>query len=296
MNFLKAKHIFIFIAIGCLYFAGIAAILYPMVSNVYSLSTSKTVISDYDVEVAKMPEDVIDDKFENAKKYNADIANGKYNDGLEKSLCDENGLMCYVDIPAINVYLPVYYGTTDEVLAKGCGYLENTSLPVGGKSTHSVISGHTGLPSADMFTKLDQLVLGDIFYIHVLDEILAYQVDSIEAVTPDKTELLTVVDGQDYLTLLTCTPYGINDKRLLVRGVRIPYTPEQLISTVSSPKADNSADDALSSEIAHQITVIAAIAIVAVLLYIFALIWLLGSIKTKQNGAHTAPAPPDGTS
>ena len=278
------KHLVIFALIGCLYFAGIAAILYPMISNVYSLSTSKTVISDYETAVAEMPDKVIETKFKNAEKYNSDIAKGIFNDGLEKSLCDNDGLMCYVDIPSISVYLPVYYGTTDEILRKGCGTLENTSLPVGGKSTHSVISGHTGLPSADMFTKLDQMEKGEVFYIHVLDRILAYKVVNIEAVTPDKTELLEVVKGKDYCTLLTCTPYGINDKRLLVRGERIAYNSETIQTKPAAASAGSDADDELAVVVRNHVAVIVAIALLAILVYIAALLWLIYTI-IKRNSA-----------
>lgn len=257
-----------------------------MVSNVYSLTTSKTVISDYDKAVEEMPDNVIEKKLENAQQYNADLARGVFKDGLERSLADENGLMCYVDIPSLNIYLPVYYGTSDEVLQKGCGCLENTSLPVGGKSSHSVISGHTGLPTAEMFTKLDQIKKSDVFYIHVLDRVLAYKVDKIETVTPDKTKLLEIVKDMDYCTLLTCTPYGINDKRLLVRGVRISYDPkttETVESPVSSVSGDSAADDQLADEIRHQVTIIAGIVIAAVIVYIFALIWLINTIRKSSR-------------
>lgn len=284
MNKINSKHIFIFIAIGFLYFAGIAAILYPMASNVLSLTSSRTVISDYEKEVETMDTSDIDTIFSNAEKHNQNLYKHIYKDGLEKSLCNKDGLMCYVDIPSINIYLPVYYGTSDEVLQKGCGYLENTSLPVGGASTHSVISGHTGLPSAEMFTKLDQLKMDDVFYIHVLNRVLAYKVDKIKVVYPDVITDLSIVKNKDYMTLLTCTPYGINDKRLLVRGVRISYdslTEQETLVAAQAVNTDTSADDGLNTEIANQLTVIIIIAAVAVLLYIIALIWLLSSFKAK---------------
>lgn len=281
LNSVKVKHIFIFVLIGCLYFAGVSAIIYPMVSNVYSLTTSRNVISDYEKKVEQMPDYEIEQKFKNANQYNTDVAQGIYNDGLEKSLCNEDELICYVDIPSLSIYLPAYYGTSDEVLQKGCGCLENTSLPVGGKSTHSVISAHTGLPSAEMFTKLDQIKKDDVFYIHVLDRVLAYQVDRIEAVTPDKIELLEVVKDMDYCTLLTCTPYGINDKRLLVRGVRIPYNPEiaQATQSANTSNLNAATSDELSEEIKHQLIIITGIILAAVVVYVSALIWLITTIK-----------------
>ncbi len=294
----KSKHIFIFVLIGCLYFSGFAAILYPMVSNVYSLMTSKTTISDYQYVVDNMPEKEISDKFSLADEYNSKLAKGEFDHKLEKCLCQEDGIMCYVDIPSLKIYLPVYYGTSNEVLQKGCGCLQNTSLPVGGKSVHTVISGHTGLPTAEMFTKLDQMKKGEIFYIHVLDRVLAYKVDNIEAVSPDKTELLEIVKDKDYCTLLTCTPYGINDKRLLVRGVRVPYSVktenEKNIVKTSAENNDDS-DESLRQEIKHQITIICGVVISAVIVYIFGLIWLLHSLRKMSEKNDENPEDDDGT-
>lgn len=283
---IKAKHIYIFALIGVLYFSGIAAIVYPMISNVHSLKNSKSAITDYKDEVKNMPDEDIEKKFRNADKYNADIANGVYKDGLEFSLSSNSEVMCYVDIPSVNIYLPVYYGTSDEVLQKGCGWLENTSLPVGGNSTHSVISAHTGLPSAEMFTNLDQVEMGDVFYVHVLNRVLAYKVDQIEKVTPNRTDLLKIQKDMDFCTLLTCTPYGINDKRLLVRGVRVDYIEtassyeENAASSVSYSKDDS--DSELQGEIQGQLFVIFSIIIGAVLLYAGAGVWLVISIKRSH--------------
>ena len=139
----------------------------------------------------------------------------------------------YLTIPVIDVNLPIYYGTSQEVLAKGVGYVPETSFPLGGESTHSVLTGHRGLPEAKLFTDMDKVEEGDPFYIHVLDEILAYQVDQIKVVDPDDTSDLDIVEGQDYVTLVTCTPYAINSHRLLVRGHRIEYTGEENSKTVS---------------------------------------------------------------
>ena len=289
MKKLNAKSIFIFIAIGCLYFSGVAAIVYPMVSNIISLSSSKTVISDYVETVEKMDSSEIDAKIEKARLHNKNLAELIYDDGLERVLCGSDGVVCYVEIPSISVYLPVYYGTDESVLTKGCGLLENTSLPVGGESVHPVISGHTGLPSAEMFTKLDQMKAGDMFYIHVLDQTLAYKVFESVAVTPDNTKELYISKGKDYVTLLTCTPYGINDKRLLVRGERMPYYQENAVDASHSDSKDRSgsADDGLAEEIKHQTTVTAAIIIVAVILYIFALIWFISSLGDKNQTENT---------
>ena len=137
------------------------------------------------------------------------------------------GVMAYVDIPKINVYLPVQHGTDAETLERAVGHVVGTSLPVGGSSTHAVLSAHSGMASSKLFSDIDQLTAGDTFYIHVLGEVLAYKVDAIHTVLPTDTSLLQIENGKDYVTLVTCTPFGVNTHRLLVRGHRIPYTPEQ---------------------------------------------------------------------
>ena len=139
---------------------------------------------------------------------------------------DENGIMGYIQIPSINLSLPIYHGTDDYVLQSGIGHLDWTSLPIGGEGTHCVLSGHRGLPSAKLFTNLDKLVIGDTFMIRVLNEVLTYEVDQILIVDPNDTDELKIVPGKDYCTLVTCTPYGINTHRLLVRGHRIANTEE----------------------------------------------------------------------
>ena len=137
------------------------------------------------------------------------------------------GVMCYIDIPKISVYLPVQHGTSAETLERAVGHVVGTSLPVGGSSTHAVLSAHSGMASSRLFSDIDQLTAGDTFYIHVLGEVLAYKVDAINTVLPTDTSLLQIENGKDYVTLVTCTPFGVNTHRLLVRGHRIPYTPEQ---------------------------------------------------------------------
>lgn len=134
-----------------------------------------------------------------------------------------NGVMGYVEIPKISVYLPIYHGTDGATLERGVGHLLGSSLPVGGESSHCVLTGHTGMSSQRLFTDLEQLEEGDVFYLHILDQILAYQVDAINIVAPYETSLLCGIEGRDLCTLITCTPYGVNSHRLLVRGTRIPY-------------------------------------------------------------------------
>ena len=140
------------------------------------------------------------------------------------------GVMCYIDIPKINVYLPVQHGTDAETLERAVGHVAGTSLPVGGSSTHAVLSAHSGMASSKLFSDIEQLKLGDTFFVHVLGDTLVYEVDSINTVVPTDTSLLQIEDDKDYVTLVTCTPFGINTHRLLVRGHRVPYTLEQKVS------------------------------------------------------------------
>ena len=150
------------------------------------------------------------------------------------------GVMAYVDIPKINVYLPVQHGTDVDTLEKSVGHVAGTSLPVGGSSTHAVLSAHSGMASSKLFSDIDQLTEGDTFYIHVLGEVMVYKVDAINTVVPTDTRLLQIEDGKDYVTLVTCTPFGINTHRLLVRGHRVPYTPEQDVVAVETQKTASS--------------------------------------------------------
>lgn len=163
----------------------------------------------------------------------------QYETGIYNNMVNPfgNGMMGYIEIPGIQVRLPIYHGVDEAVLQVGIGHLESTSLPVGGESSHCVLSGHRGLPSARLFTDLDQLVEGDVFYIHVLNQTLVYQVDNIRIVEPEDLSALTIEEGKDYCTLVTCTPYGVNTHRLLVRGVRVDYTPQEITELVISGDA-----------------------------------------------------------
>lgn len=229
---------------------GAGIFLYPAISNYLAERNQKNVIRSYRAEVENQDEADLERAWAEAWRYNENLAGDPVHDpfimGSGYVLPDNyeevlniggDGVMCYVEIPKIEVYLPVYHGTSDEVLQKGAGHLDMTALPIGGKNRHPVISAHRGLPSAELFTHLDEMEKGDIFYIHVLDETLAYQVDQIEVIEPEELNLLTPEEDKDLLTLLTCTPYAVNTHRLLVRGVRIPYEeaaalqPEGIIGT-----------------------------------------------------------------
>ncbi|MDR1018855.1 MAG: class C sortase [Lachnospiraceae bacterium] len=217
--------------------AGIALMFYPFFSEWYSNVHHAKVIKTYNQKVESKTEKELDAERKKAEEYNRNLLGkviltdpfdpknkiedtGDYSSILN---VDGNGMMGDIRIPSIDVNLPIYHGTTSDILAKGVGHLEYTSFPVGGKSTHTVLSAHTGIPSAELFTNLDKVKIGDIFYLDVLDKTLAYKVDQIKVVLPTDTSDLRIVRNKDYATLVTCTPYGINSHRLLVRGIRTKY-------------------------------------------------------------------------
>lgn len=215
---------------GIIFLIGLLLVLYPTVSNFLNNREQKKVIREYSSIVNNMDKEEKEAMYNEAVDYNKEIyekgmidysnpdAVQGYNDILDVS---GTGIMGYISIPKINVELPIYHGTSDGVLQVAVGHLEGSSLPVGGENTHCVLSGHRGLPSADLFTHLDRLNVHDIFTISVLDKTLVYEIDQIKVVAPGDTQYLQIEDGKDYCTLLTCTPYGINTHRLLVRGVRV---------------------------------------------------------------------------
>lgn len=209
--------------------AGISLLAYPTVSDWWNSRTQSQAIASYQQAVEKMTKKDYSDEFEKADYYNVMLRQkGKsafYDpslvEGYEETLdITGTGIMGYVEIEKIKERLPVYHGTDSEILQIAAGHLEGTSLPVGGEGTHCVISAHRGLPSSRLFTDLDELEEGDVFTITVLDRLLTYKIDQIQIVEPDEIEELQITEGKDYCTLMTCTPYGINTQRLLVRGVR----------------------------------------------------------------------------
>ena len=209
---------------------GISMLLYPIVSEYWNKLHSTNAVSSYSATVAKMSDEQYAEMIKAAKNYNDRLTERINMHKLtEKQIIeyesllnvDSNGIMEYVEIPSIKCNLPIYHGTNEAVLQTALGHIEWSSLPIGGKSTHTVISGHRGLASAKLFTDLDRVQLKDVFYIKVLDEILTYEVDQILVVEPDETKELEIVKDKDYCTLVTCTPYAVNTHRLLVRGHRI---------------------------------------------------------------------------
>ena len=209
---------------------GLSLLLYPSVSDYWNSFTQSKAIASYSEEVAKLNEDKYEELWAAAEAYNESLLERTNTYILSEEQKEEYetlldvsgiGVMGYIEIPVIDCSLPIYHGTEESVLQIAVGHLDWTSLPVGGESTHCVVSGHRGLPSAKLFSDLDKMVEGDVFMLRVLDEVLTYEVDQILIVEPQDTEALHVVEDRDYCTLVTCTPYGVNSHRLLVRGHRI---------------------------------------------------------------------------
>ena len=222
---------------------GILLASYPWISNYVNERAADGEINVYEENVQNMDEEKLKEYLLDAQEYNAALLdtrialidpfdaefNKLYKDTPYSNLLnyDSQGIMGFLEIPAIKVKLPIYHGTSPAVLQKGVGHLEGSSLPVGGESTHSILTGHTGLNKAKLFTDLTSVQKGDMFFVSVLGRKMAYVVDDINVVLPDDTSRLQVVEGKDYVTLITCTPYGVNDHRLLVRGVRTEYAAEE---------------------------------------------------------------------
>ncbi len=258
------------------FFVGLSVMLYPTVSDYINQRNQSRVVASYAEDVDKLSDADYTAYFDAADAFNAEIAAdpdalyfpdrfSNYETTLDVT---GTGIMGYITIEKIGVELPIYHGTSDAVLQVAAGHLEGTSLPVGGESTHAVISAHRGLPSAKLFTNLDQLEVGDTFTITVLDRVLTYEVDKISIVLPTETDELKVAEGKDYVTLMTCTPYGINTHRLLVRGRRVT-TPDKLKHIRVTSEA---------TKIEPIIT-----APVLALLLLALLIWLLFSTRKRKT-------------
>lgn len=231
---MKKKKI-ITICAAVLFLTALGLTLYPLISNYVNQKYASEIQTAYRELIQQTDDSVLQEAKRRAIAYNLAITPGTADAYSEESLSSAaedyekhldiagNGIMGYVEIPKIQVNLPIYHGTDAEVLDRGVGHLLGSSLPVGGENTHTILSGHSGMASQKMFTDLEQLTQGDVFYLNVLNETLAYQVTEINTVLPYETDLLGIVPGEDLCTLVTCTPYGVNTHRLLVRGSRIPY-------------------------------------------------------------------------
>ena len=237
---MRTRKIWIYLTLGFL--VGVSVLLYPAFSDYWNSRTQSRAIVDYEAVLDYLEPEDYSAMFRAAYDYNEALYQTKYPlvdyknvPGYKEALRVEgSSIIGYVKIDKIGVELPIYHGTSDDVLNRGVGHLEGSSLPVGGESTHSVMSAHRGLPSAKLFTDLDRLELGDTFQITILDQVLTYQVDQIKVVTPREVQDLMIREGKDYCTLFTCTPYGINTHRLLVRGIRIETIVEKPAIYVSN--------------------------------------------------------------
>ena len=212
-------------------------LLYPLVGELLSEKYHSDVETAYTAAIKDTDDAELTAQRQAAEQYNAMLSGAAITEGGASApplayaqQLTVGGVMAYVDIPKIGVYLPVQHGTDADTLERAVGHVVGTSLPVGGASTHAVLSAHSGMASSKLFSDIDQLAAGDVFYIHVLGEVLAYKVDAIHTVLPTDTSLLQIEEGKDLVTLVTCTPFGINTHRLLVRGHRVPYTLEQEVS------------------------------------------------------------------
>lgn len=274
--------------IGIIFLAGLSLLLYPFVANQWNNYRQKQLISSYEQTVSQK-------EASNGIDYDAELKKAEaYNEALLPSILPDSfaiadaseedqtymntlniagdEMMGIVEIPKIDIKLPIYHTTKEDVLKQAAGHLEGSSLPIGGKSTHSVISAHRGLPSASLFTDLDQLKKGDHFLIHVLNKTLCYEVDKISVVKPEETSALAVEEGEDLVTLLTCTPYGVNTERLLVRGHRVPYE-EQKVTDEKTPLSG------ISLHTNYLLWVIVGLAVTA----FFILVLYLKEKKLKQK-------------
>lgn len=223
--------------------ASLVMMFYPWISNFVNQHQADITVDNYKKKEKSLSEEQKEEMWKKAQMYNADLAQNQveltdpfvesksdiksgliYNNLLN---IDKSGMMCYLEIPCINVNLPVFHGTAASTLERGIGHLEGSSLPVGGKSTHAVLTGHTGLNNAKLFTDLTEVKEGDLFFLHTLGKDLAYRVIEIEVVLPEETQDLLIRKGKDLVTLITCTPYGVNSHRLFVTGIRTKYTPEE---------------------------------------------------------------------
>lgn len=233
----KKKKIIYNIIFSLIFLIGLGVLAYPQISRIYYRIEANEQISNFDDKKKEMDEEEVNKRMKLAEAFNASLNNSieddPYSDEMKAKgraeyarMLEINEKIGHVQIPVIDIDIPIYAGTSEDVLQKGAGHLEGTSLPIGGNSSHSVITAHTGLPTARLFTDLIKLKVGDKFYVHNIKEILAYQVDEINVIDPSDFSKLLIVPGHDYVTLLTCTPIMVNSHRLLVRGHRVPYIPE----------------------------------------------------------------------
>lgn len=272
---------------------GLGIILYPLISNQLSKMNYQKVIDNYQNTVHQKKNSQNEQFINEARAYNhaltstniVDVFQNPKSESSNEYLSilniNNNGMMGYISIPKIDVRIPIYHGTSSDILQKGVGHLEGSSFPVGGENTHAILSAHRGLPSSRLFTDLDQLEEGDVFYIYILDQVFAYQVNQVLVTEPSETDALRIVDGKDYVTLVTCTPYAINTHRLLVRGERIEYN--------SDTEAQVAVDKSLSTaDIILYVSLFVAI--------VFIIIAIVALIRYKKKKGKNRQEMPNGNS
>ena len=284
----KRKNTIIIICFILVILLGAGAAAYPLIASINNEHTQSLVQTEYEEKLQQLDTSEIDAALAAAREYNKTISTVQIED-IDKIKADlppyedllnlaNNGIMGYIMIPAINIDLPIYHGTTGAAMEKGAGHMEGTSLPVGGIGTHAVISAHSGMASAKLFTDLDKLKLGDMFFITVCNQKLAYEVDNIAVVEPTDIDLIRIDTQQDYVTLLTCTPYGVNTHRLLVRGHRVKMAEEDIA------EVEEKAEPAASTWIEkYEQGILIGVAIFLGLLLIALLVYFIKRRKDKKE-------------
>lgn len=284
----KRKNTIIIICFILVILLGAGAAAYPLIASINNEHTQSLVQTEYEEKLQQLDTSEIDAALAAAREYNKTISTVQIED-VDKIKADlppyedllnlaNNGIMGYIMIPAINIDLPIYHGTTGAAMEKGAGHMEGTSLPVGGIGTHAVISAHSGMASAKLFTDLDKLELGDMFFITVCNQKLAYEVDNIAVVEPTDIDLIRIDTQQDYVTLLTCTPYGVNTHRLLVRGHRVEMA-EEAIAEVEE-KAEPAASTWIEK---YEQGILIGVAIFLGLLLIALLVYFTKRLKQRKD-------------
>ena len=258
---------------------GLLLLNYPLLSGIINDMFAIHGVQVYQQEVEKIDDTARKETLEALHAYNEELAKGNGSPVVVGAIeyVQPGALLGYLEVPSINVYMAVRYGTTSEVLERDLGLMEGTSLPVGGPSTHACISGHTGMASRKMLTDLTAVKEGDVFFFHILGEDLAYKVDQIDVVLPSEDELLAIVPDEDYMTLITCTPYGVNDHRLLVRGTRIDYD----FSAPASEQSEALQTDRRLSGVERMRYIVAAVSLLILLALI--VFTIRGTIKDKKR-------------
>ena len=284
----KRKNTIIIICFILVILLGAGAAAYPLIASINNERTQSLVQTEYEEKLQQLDTSEIDEALKKAHEYNKTISTVQIEDieKIKESLppyedllnLANNGIMGYIEIPAINIDLPIYHGTTGAAMEKGAGHMEGTSLPVGGIGTHAVISAHSGMASAKLFTDLDKLKLGDMFFITVCNQKLAYEVDNIAVVEPTDIDLIRIDTQQDYVTLLTCTPYGVNTHRLLVRGHRVDMA-EEAIAEVEE-KAEPAASTWIEK---YEQGILIGVAIFLGLLLIALLVYFIKRLKQRKD-------------